>query len=108
MRISDWSSDVCSSDLRMEDAFRQSMLGPGTGLHVFWSNSLVGTITTLALIMLFWPLVPLAWRGVRKLLAGRGGGNGGHVEEAADTRSEERRVGKECVGKGWCRGWRNH
>jgi hypothetical protein len=34
------------------------MLGPDTGLHVFWSNALVGTITTLALIMLFWPLVP--------------------------------------------------
>ncbi len=47
---------------RMEDAFRQSMLGPGTGLHVFWSNSLVGTITTLALVMLAWPLIALAWR----------------------------------------------
>ncbi|MFW7343456.1 tripartite tricarboxylate transporter permease [Pollutimonas sp. H1-120] len=70
---------------RMEDAFRQSMLGPGTGLHVFWSNSLVGTITTLALIMLFWPLVPLAWRGVRKLASNQGGG-GGHAEEA-DTRA---------------------
>src|SRR3546814_15262460 len=31
---------------RMEDAFRQSRLGPGTGLHVFWSNGLVGQITT--------------------------------------------------------------
>ena len=51
---------------RMEDAFRQSMLGPGTGLHVFWSNGLVGTITTLALIMLFWPLVSLLWRVARK------------------------------------------
>ena len=50
---------------RMEDAFRQSMLGPGTGLHVFWSNSLVGTITTLALIMLFWPLIAFLWRAVR-------------------------------------------
>jgi putative tricarboxylic transport membrane protein len=24
---------------------------------VFWSNWLVGTITTLALVMLFWPLI---------------------------------------------------
>ena len=47
---------------RMEDAFRQSMLGPGTGLHVFWGNPLVGTITTLALVMLAWPLLALAWR----------------------------------------------
>src|SRR5690606_11131947 len=50
---------------RMEDAFRQSMLGPGTGLHVFWSNGLVGTITTLALIMLVWPLVQALWRLAR-------------------------------------------
>ena len=55
---------------RMEDAFRQSMLGPGTGLHVFWSNSLVGTITTLALLMLAWPLIAYAWR----LLTGRKAG----------------------------------
>ncbi|MDS1142058.1 tripartite tricarboxylate transporter permease [Pusillimonas sp. SM2304] len=55
---------------RMEDAFRQSMLGPGTGLHVFWSNGLVGTITTLALIMLFWPLVPFIWKRVRKSFGG--------------------------------------
>jgi putative tricarboxylic transport membrane protein len=53
---------------RMEDAFRQAMLGPGTGLHVFWSNWLVGTITTLALLMLVWPLIPFAWRLVRKVL----------------------------------------
>lgn len=56
---------------RMEDAFRQSMLGPNTGLHVFWSNTLVGTITTLALIMLFWPLVPWLWRIARKVAGGR-------------------------------------
>jgi len=53
---------------RMEDAFRQTMLGPNTGLHLFWSNSLVGTITSLALLMLFWPLIPLVWRGVRRIL----------------------------------------
>ena len=57
---------------RMEDAFRQSMLGPGTGLHVFWANPLVGTITTLALVMLAWPVLPLAWRILLRLLrAGR-------------------------------------
>lgn len=60
---------------RMEDAFRQSMLGPGTGLHVFWSNSLVGTITTLALLMLFWPLIPFALRCLRKLFGGRRNGD---------------------------------
>jgi putative tricarboxylic transport membrane protein len=48
------------------------MLGPNTGLHVFWSNPLVGTITTLALVMLFWPLVPFTWRMVKRM---RGQGN---------------------------------
>jgi hypothetical protein len=24
---------------------------------VFWSNGLVGTITTLAIVLLFWPLI---------------------------------------------------
>lgn len=42
---------------RMEDAFRLSMIGSGGDLRVFWSNGLVGTITTLALLMLFWPLI---------------------------------------------------
>ncbi|HZX88557.1 MAG TPA: tripartite tricarboxylate transporter permease [Reyranella sp.] len=42
---------------KAEDAFRQSMIGPQGGVGIFWSNGLVGTITTLALIMLFWPLI---------------------------------------------------
>jgi TctA family transporter len=33
------------------------MIGAGGDLRVFWSNWLVGTITTLALILLFWPLI---------------------------------------------------
>jgi putative tricarboxylic transport membrane protein len=51
---------------RMEDAFRQAMLGPNTGLHVFWSNGLVGSITGLALLLLVWPLVPFVWRLLRR------------------------------------------
>ena len=42
---------------RSEDAFRLSMIGSGGDLRVFWSNGLVGTITTLALVLLFWPLL---------------------------------------------------
>ncbi len=42
---------------RAEDAFRLSMIGAGGDMGVFWSNSLVGTITTLAIILLFWPLI---------------------------------------------------
>jgi len=40
---------------RAEASFRQTMMGSRGDLAIFWSNSLVGTITTLALIMLFWP-----------------------------------------------------
>ena len=55
---------------KMESAFRQSMIGPSGGLGIFWSNPLVGTITTLALLMLFWPAIVFAWRRLRRLLGG--------------------------------------
>ena len=42
---------------RAEDSFRLSMIGSDGDLRVFWSNGLVGTITTLALVLLFWPLI---------------------------------------------------
>jgi putative tricarboxylic transport membrane protein len=50
---------------RAENAFRQSMLASRGELGVFWSNSLVGSITTLALVMLFWPALSSAWRRLR-------------------------------------------
>ncbi len=40
-----------------EDAFRLAMIGAEGDLRVFWLNGLVGTITTLAFILLFWPLI---------------------------------------------------
>jgi putative tricarboxylic transport membrane protein len=39
---------------RAEDAFRQAMLGSGGDVMTFFSNGLVGSITALALAMLFW------------------------------------------------------
>jgi TctA family transporter len=42
---------------RAEDAFRLSMIGAGGDMRVFWSNGLVGSIATLALMLLFWPLL---------------------------------------------------
>jgi putative tricarboxylic transport membrane protein len=57
---------------RAEDSFRQSMLGSGGSLSVFFSNGLVGTITGLSLLLLFWPLISQALA----LLRGRHG-NGG-------------------------------
>src|SRR5450759_2281335 len=51
---------------RAEAAFRQTMMGSRGELGIFWSNSLVGTITTLALLMLLWPLISVAWGRLRK------------------------------------------
>src|SRR3546814_9644516 len=61
MRISDWSSDVCSSDL------------------AGWPEPVVGSR----------PLARLRRRGVQMGLRQQG--------DAGRGRSEERRVGKECV-----------
>src|SRR3546814_7090666 len=64
MRISDWSSDVCSSDLAVLD-----WLDAGQG-----ANPLDAKIATLAFA-----------EGIGQLVGG------------LPMRSEERRVGKECV-----------
>ena len=40
-----------------ETAFRQSMLGSGGNVAIFFSNGLVASIMTLALVILCWPLV---------------------------------------------------
>jgi putative tricarboxylic transport membrane protein len=42
---------------KAEDSFRQSMLVSQGDVGIMWSNPLVGTITTLALTMLVWPLI---------------------------------------------------
>jgi putative tricarboxylic transport membrane protein len=50
---------------KAEDAFRQSMLFSQGSLSIFWSNWLVGSITTLAVLLLFWPIVSAAIRRIR-------------------------------------------
>src|SRR3546814_3266019 len=73
MRISDWSSDVCSSDL------------------LFYT---IGVVTTW--ILIGWPIllattVWFVWRIAKGWL------RLAHGEPLGIARSEERRVGKECV-----------
>ena len=46
---------------KAEEAFRQSLLGSQGSLGVFFSNGLVGSIMTLGLIALFWPLISSGW-----------------------------------------------
>jgi len=47
--------------------FRLSMIGSGGDMKVFWSNGLVGSITTLAITLLFWPVIERAFAGLGRL-----------------------------------------
>src|SRR3546814_8258092 len=70
MRISDWSSDVCSSDLAIDHLLRlQNRLESMRGSDVNFSNTIYQAATAQAHALL----------------------------KFAQQRSEERRVGKECV-----------
>ena len=51
---------------RAEDSFRLSMISSEGDLSVFFSNGLVGSITGLALLMLFWPLISAVFDKLRK------------------------------------------
>jgi putative tricarboxylic transport membrane protein len=42
---------------KAEDSFRQAMLVSQGDVMIMWANPLVGSITTLALTLLFWPLI---------------------------------------------------
>src|SRR5258707_7619642 len=53
---------------RAEDAFRLSMIGSGGDMKVFWSNGLVGSISTLAIVLLFWPVIDKAFSGFTRLM----------------------------------------
>jgi putative tricarboxylic transport membrane protein len=44
---------------KAEDSFRQAMLLSQGELSILWSNPLVGTISSLAIVLLLWPLVSL-------------------------------------------------
>jgi putative tricarboxylic transport membrane protein len=49
-----------------ESSFRQAMLISNGSLTIFWSNWLVGSICTLALFMLFWPLISIGLGRMRR------------------------------------------
>src|SRR3546814_16525751 len=95
MRISDWSSDVCSSDLiggaHHRDAgedeieiFRRALARPDARNESAVLLQIVGRL--------------LGIEDHRR------------IEEAEedDARSEERRVGKECFSRSRCRVWKCH
>src|SRR3546814_16185710 len=95
MRISDWSSDVCSSDLVL-DGRVALITGSGSGIGFAIAQR-------------------LAAHGAKVVLSGRSRTHGEAAEkmlrdmgaqakyvpvDIAQERSEERRVGKECVNTG--------
>src|SRR3546814_15891633 len=93
MRISDWSSDVCSSDLDRGGCGAGDEEGGGalSMLILFMFAALV------AMICLNVPIaVALAIAAVIGLVASES--TSSLVAVGLDMRSEERRVGKECVG----------
>src|SRR3546814_1822989 len=84
MRISDWSSDVCSSDLVLAGAVLAL-----AGEALFGSRALATAGFGLAVVcgVFYW-----VFRLIGRRAAGRHGADSG-------SRSEERRVGKECVSQ---------
>src|SRR3546814_12120721 len=99
MRISDWSSDVCSSDLW---EFICACLGMHGNAYCETERAIDGRIIALSP-----PIIP-ELMSVRRLDHGeleyRWVENGKQrVETQGRISSEERRVGKECVGR--CRYW---
>jgi len=55
-----------------ETSFRQSMLQSQGSLAIFWSNWLVGSIVTLAVFLLLWPLISMAFARLwRRAVGGR-------------------------------------
>jgi putative tricarboxylic transport membrane protein len=53
-----------------ETAFRQSMLLSGGSMGIFYSNYLVGSIVTLALLLLCWPIVGMVLDRMRRAEGG--------------------------------------
>src|SRR3546814_11671822 len=88
MRISDWSSDVCSSDLlasseeNRESRYVSDLKRFGYGQSLFFG--LRKTIVPLGLSVVFLAVVGTSVAGYQSTISGDW------------LRSEERRVGKEC------------
>src|SRR3546814_11682697 len=100
MRISDWSSDVCSSDLLLAAAFD---LERGIALHIGapqHQHSGIEDAEGSALAIVEQPEIGRAKLG--------GGRFVGAARKSAARRSEERRVGKECVSTCRSRWWPYH
>src|SRR3546814_14505358 len=97
MRISDWSSDVCSSDLCSSPVpFCSLHAGCGHGLGALQTDREAGEIFVGLAAVIGDAIDEAGLLGLEPVGRGRGLGRG--------LRSEERRVGKECVSQ-WRYRW---
>src|SRR3546814_13817618 len=107
MRISDWSSDVCSSDL-MQNSLVPEFLGrPRPANQSAPRRRIVGTTATDS------TLFTVVGQPYNPTPAGNGGFSRGwpflpSSDSSSAVRSEERRVGKECVRTFRSRWWPYH
>src|SRR3546814_17174772 len=112
MRISDWSSDVCSSDLKEEGRDREAQVVEGHRIAPVDAEQRRRGDAGIA-VEAVEEVVVLTHEveegdgdrqrdhdGVDALGAHRDEADAGAEEGGAEDRSEERRVGKECVSKG--------
>src|SRR3546814_20764591 len=98
MRISDWSSDVCSSDLPVPGNTRSLIPRGSTGRRKTMAAPVV-TMQQLIEAGAHFGHQTHRWNPRMKPYI-FGERNGIHILELSQTvRSEERRVGKECVSK---------
>src|SRR3546814_12823762 len=97
MRISAWSSDVCSSDLRRELVESLQNITPAFGR----GEKLIVNGKPLELVLVKNPggfrlgLTSFDPEGYATMIA-----INDNYADGSDMRSEDRRVGKECVGAG--------
>src|SRR3546814_13882892 len=108
MRISDWSSDVCSSDLpgiqlSLGVAGLCVVAGLGGGLLAVLATEMVyfaeDTFKRLPIHWMWWPAIGGLIIGIGGLFEPRAMGGGYDVIRdllQGHARSEEQRVGKEC------------
>src|SRR3546814_11910491 len=97
MRISDWSSDVCSSDLNGRDGWFGPTLEDNGLQVIFDSPGMIMATCFVALPLVIREVVPVLTEiGDDQEQAARSLGAGAR-QTFLRIRSDERRVGQECV-----------
>src|SRR3546814_18133202 len=92
MRISDWSSDVCSSDLTSMDAIRNRGYEGRDSFVRLNAGMVEGAVVQHIRSLLRTPEI-----AARAMAAARRNDPAMTENDVVNARSEERRVGKECV-----------